>query len=773
MSDATHYPESPRDVPQGLTRATGSYRRQAWLAMAGLLTFILFYLALTASFAIIAYNNFRRIQAGDSDFFHIVVTGISVLLTIFLVKSLFTVRKSGDPGGVEVTADDEPVLFDFLHRLADEIGAPKPHRVFITPEVNAAVFYDLSLINLIFPSKKNLIVGLGLVNVLNLGELKAVLAHEFGHFAQGAMAVGRWVYVAQQIISHMVATRDWLDSVVRFIGRIDIRIAWIGWILALVIWSIRSLMDTLFSIVIMAERALSREMEFNADLVAVSVTGSDALVNALHKLQAADEAWQTTLDIAGQEAGNGKRIGDLFDAQLEAVSTIGRVLNDDTYGKAPEPDSDDAAEHRVFTEQMATPPQMWSTHPPNRDREDNAKGVYVPADIDSRSAWLVFKDPPALREQISRSFYNADKIDELDTVHGEEAVTRRFNKASLSSEFRGTYLSRSPVRNFASVDEMLECATLQDTHAVTHQQLYPEAIAERLEQCRSLDAERHTLEALAAGDLKPSGGVIRHRGEELDKSDIPDAIEQVAAERKALGEELKTHDANCRQAHLAAAKALGQGWDSYLLGLVRLLHSTEHLHAVVSNEQALLVNTWQVITADGQIGYFEKKRMLGVCNQVQQKLREVSSFAEQIVLPAPIASATGIDNWAEKFPKFAIDDVTKDNWVDWCRVASQIMDNLTYALGIVRSAALEEMIKRETAVAKHSTDGTDPGPAPDPGNAPSGYPTLLPGQEHVLQRKLDLWNRFQLAHGFGPATLRAIISIGIVGGAIYGGVIGF
>ena len=47
--------------------------------------------------------------------------------------------------------------------------------------MNAAVFYDLSIFNLFFPSKKNLEIGLGLVNVLNLGEFKAILAHEFGH----------------------------------------------------------------------------------------------------------------------------------------------------------------------------------------------------------------------------------------------------------------------------------------------------------------------------------------------------------------------------------------------------------------------------------------------------------------------------------------------------------------------------------------------------------------------------------------------------------------
>jgi len=70
--------------------------------------------------------------------------------------------------------------------------------------VNASVSYDLSLINFIIPSKKNLEIGLGLVNVLTVCELTAVLAHEFGHFTQRSMAVGRWLYIAQQIAGQIV-----------------------------------------------------------------------------------------------------------------------------------------------------------------------------------------------------------------------------------------------------------------------------------------------------------------------------------------------------------------------------------------------------------------------------------------------------------------------------------------------------------------------------------------------------------------------------------------
>ena len=766
MSNQTLYPQSPNNVPSDLTNANANYKKQALLAMMGLVFFMTFYIALMIFFAWATYQGALAIEAGHASFWRILATASSLLLAVFMLKSLFSVRKSDDPSGVEVTSEDEPRLFEFLHSLADEIGAPKPHRVFITPEVNAAVFYDLSLLNFIFPSKKNLIIGLGLVNVLNVAELKAVLAHEFGHFAQGSMLVGRWVYVAQQIVTHMVATRDWLDSIVRFISRFDIRIAWVGWILGLILWSIRSLMDTLFNIVIIAERALSREMEFNADLVAVSVTGSDALINALHKLQSADHAWQTALDVANSEAGKGKIVEDLFDAQRATIGEMRRVLDDQDYGVVP--DSEGKGEqHRIFTKESARPPQMWATHPANRDREDNAKAIYVAALSDDRDAWKVFMDPAGLRKKISQGIYNTDKVAEMNPVSPVDAVVNRFDKASYAPEYRGTYLNRSPVINFASVSDMLSSGESADSAAVAIAQLYPESLTDELDAARNLDIERSTLEALERGDLKPSGGVIRHRGEELKKSEIPDAIKVIVAEREGVADQLKSHDARCRLAHLQAAEQLGKGWHAYLLSLIELLHCSEHMCQRVEDEHAFLLNTWQVITADGQIGYFEKRRMIRTCEQVQKVMFEVSEKAVALQLPQPIAEALQIDNWAEQCPEFNLHPVDKKNWVNWCEVGSEAMGNISYALGVIRSETLEQLIRCEELLRTHLDDDSKLENAPQAGHCPSDYPTLLPGSENQLQRKLDLWNRFQLAHGVMPTLLRLCVSFGIVGGTIY------
>lgn len=198
---AISFPVGPASVPSDLTQPPATYRRRVALALAGLVLFLLLYLLLTGWLGFTAYRLMAAsIQGGNDSFWGFVVGACAAFLTIFMVKGIFFVKHGRtNEFEVEVTAADQPALFEFLHRLADQTGAPRPHRVFLSSRVNASVSYDLSLLNLLFPSKKNLEIGLGLVNTLTLGELKAVLAHEFGHFTQRSMAVGRWVATAQQI----------------------------------------------------------------------------------------------------------------------------------------------------------------------------------------------------------------------------------------------------------------------------------------------------------------------------------------------------------------------------------------------------------------------------------------------------------------------------------------------------------------------------------------------------------------------------------------------
>ena len=63
----------------------------------------------------------------------------------------------------------------------------------------------------------------------------------------------------------------------------DIRIAWPAWIIRGVLWVLRKVLYLMWYVVVFFDMALSRQMEFNADLIAVSLTGSDAPVHLLHR----------------------------------------------------------------------------------------------------------------------------------------------------------------------------------------------------------------------------------------------------------------------------------------------------------------------------------------------------------------------------------------------------------------------------------------------------------------------------------------------------------
>lgn len=134
-------PPPPRDVPGNLTQATSKYKRHAWIAGIGVLAFVAVYISLTVWFC---WTSYRLIAAafgpGRNGFWSFIVGVLSGALGIFLVGALSFIKTGGDSKNHEVTAKDEPELFAFLYALADRVGAPRPHRVFISARVNAAVF---------------------------------------------------------------------------------------------------------------------------------------------------------------------------------------------------------------------------------------------------------------------------------------------------------------------------------------------------------------------------------------------------------------------------------------------------------------------------------------------------------------------------------------------------------------------------------------------------------------------------------------------------------
>ncbi|MBW8811177.1 MAG: hypothetical protein JF591_20700, partial [Lysobacter sp.] len=116
-------------MPAQLTAPSAAYKRHAWLAMAGLLGFVTIYFALLGWFGWTAFRLFASIVRGSADNV-VLAAGASVcaaFLCVFMAKALiFTKRGGKDAQDMELKPADQPELFAFLHRLADEAGAPRP-----------------------------------------------------------------------------------------------------------------------------------------------------------------------------------------------------------------------------------------------------------------------------------------------------------------------------------------------------------------------------------------------------------------------------------------------------------------------------------------------------------------------------------------------------------------------------------------------------------------------------------------------------------------------
>lgn len=801
--DQIHLP-GPSNVPPQLTAPSAAFKRHAWLAGLGLVAFVAVYGALTWWLGFTIYR-FIRDGLNGNLFIGILQAFVPSLMFFVLLRGLMAVKRGKDPNAVEILPSDEPKLFAFLYEIADRVGAPRPHRVFLTSSVQAGVAFDLSVMNLLFPTKKNLLLGLGLINVLTVSEFGAVLAHEFGHFAQRTMAVGRWVYMAEQIAGHIALHRGKLDRGLETLSVQDPRIAWIGWVLRLCLWSVRSVLDTVFLLVTMVHRALSREMELQADLVAASVSGSDALVHALHKTHSADQSYGAAFDVLVREFHKGALVKDLFSLQSRHTENIRRVCDDPSIGIPPPLPAEGRENHRVFPAVFAQPSMMWSTHPPDREREDNLKRVYLACPLDDREAWALLRNPTATREQVTANLLKVYEEDlkkraaetakaqqqqqvpppavpeSRNALPTEEAVAKIdaiFQRAFHSPMYRGVYLGRDLTRIARTVDDLFD-RDLQHPDYQTIPSLsalYPQEQRKEIEAWRQVVTDYHTLKGLLAGRLKKAGRTVRFRGEEVSKEGLPPLLERVEKEKTEAEQKVASRDRYQRTIHQRIATDLGHGWDAYHRGLVALVHYTEHTAADISDVDGFVANVIAVITADGHVSQSEMAQLQAACVQAFDVLAMAFSQAPQVHVPPRVMEKlckalnlpTVSQNWVERLGPFTLTQPYMQSLGQWLAPAQTWFRSVAMDFAALADAAVEELLETEALLRemaeKRGQEGFEVPAAAEAPRIPASYVTLQPGGERKRQDKLGLWERFMISDGFFPGALRFGVASAILGG---------
>ncbi|MEU5199201.1 M48 family metallopeptidase [Streptomyces scabiei] len=230
---------------------------------------------------------------------------VSVLLAIPLVRGLFMLRtpKGEDPPGLAVTEADEPGLWRAVRELADAVGTRAPSRIVLTADVNAAVCEDARLLGL-RAGPRHLYLGIPLAQGLTEAQLRAVLAHELGHYshadtrlaaitargrAQVLRTIGHFEERADRTAGRERARLEKKNARAAAKGKKTKEIDTAG---AGITYRAMAWIYTCYArLYIRATLTDARRQEYAADAAAARITGRDATASALREIPALDAAF--------------------------------------------------------------------------------------------------------------------------------------------------------------------------------------------------------------------------------------------------------------------------------------------------------------------------------------------------------------------------------------------------------------------------------------------------------------------------------------------------
>ena len=196
-----------------------------------------------------------------ADLHHIKLVLMSEAFGFSLIAALAPRFDRFVPPGPELTEAEQPALFRIIREVAQEVDERMPDHVYLLLDVNAFVTHRGGLMG--FGSRRVMGIGLPLMQALTVPELKAVIAHEFGHFKGGDTRLGPLIYRMREALGRAASREGVLQKVFA--------------------WYAEQFMKLSMSI--------SRRQEYNADAVAAQCVGANVAVEALRKVDGASEAF--------------------------------------------------------------------------------------------------------------------------------------------------------------------------------------------------------------------------------------------------------------------------------------------------------------------------------------------------------------------------------------------------------------------------------------------------------------------------------------------------
>lgn len=347
------------------------------------------------------------------------------ILVFFMVKPFFA-RRAKEPERLTLDPASEPLLFRFVEKICGLVRASAPSRIDVDCQVNASA----SLRRGLWSNDLVLTIGMPLASGLNMRQFAGVLAHEFGHFAQGAGM--RLTYVIRKInfwFARVVYERDaWDVRLDHWAHEADLRIGIVLHAARGCVWLTRRILWALMHVGHAISCFMLRQMEYDADSYEAKVAGSDSFESTAARLQ--------VLNVATQIAYQDVRQSWTCHRLPENLP----LLIDHKAASLP------ADVHQKLSDAAASSTTGWfDTHPCDADRVTAARGLNEPGVFRlTEPATRLFTDFDALSKQVTRHQYEKEfelEFTEQNLMPAEEILRESAASAeadAMVSKFYGT-----------------------------------------------------------------------------------------------------------------------------------------------------------------------------------------------------------------------------------------------------------------------------------------------------------------------------------------------
>ena len=399
------------------------------------------------------------------------------------------------------------------------------------------------------PVRKNLHIGLGLVNCVNISEFKAVLAHEFGHFSQDSMKLGSYVYNMNQIIYNLLYDNEAYHRALQRWGEFSNYFALFATLTMAIVRGIQWLLQRIYSIVNKQYLSLSRQMEFHADTVSASVSGGNHLISSLRRLEVADFTFQRVLGFYQRFKKEKLKPENIYTQQVVAMKTFAKHHGLPLELGLPQVDGSSFAR---FNRSRLVVKDQWASHPSNDDREHHLKSLNIQTPANPRHAWTVFIKSEALQKQMTEKLVQQMQLNGEVTVNENafaERMQKEIDKYELPPEYKGFYDDRN---FYVSGLDGIEAAHVQ---AETIDSILTNEV---LELPHLLNGIATDLNALQIIHEESHINQFEFSGIKYRKSDAAQLLEKLRAEEQLVKQQLEQTDRKIIAWFIQKATAAGR-----------------------------------------------------------------------------------------------------------------------------------------------------------------------------------------------------------------------